>query len=320
MNTLSMNADTTLALAERAARLEHFELAIAKHAQAEAEAEAEALREQLREKERSYVEEFSRLKYQTSNPIQAAIDILQSHQQHIDKLTQAEHQRDLFDRENNELHAQVVELTGAGEKLHEQVIHYKDQCDKLLDKNNIEVQKAQAEIDRQGRQLALYAQEVKDLRALNPQRLAKQVKELQKKNKGLGEGNQQLRKLANDNQKIRKEHEERGRVIVKLHDDNRRLDAALMEACDQLNNESKVQPIEEHGDWAIYAHNDGTEALIIHHGPTDSSRVYWAGEGCRKSPAIPPKLKARAEAMIENYRNTKAGMIDYAGGGRVEVV
>jgi chromosome segregation ATPase len=298
---------------KQAERLELFEQVL------ELEEQNRLLAVELQAAQISHVEELSRLKHQTSDPIQAAIDILQGHQRREQMRLDAELQCALFDAENGELRSQVTELTTAGGKLHDQVAHYKDQCEKLLVKHNSEVQKAQAEIDRQGRQIAIYAQEVKDLRALNPQRLQKQVKELQKKNKDLSEGNLQLRKLANENQKIRKEHEERGRVIIKLHDDNRRLDAALMEACDQLNNESKVQPIEEHGDWAIYAHNDGTEALIIHHGPTDSSRVYWAGEGCRKSPAIPPKLKARAEAMIENYRNTKDGMIDYAGGDRVEV-
>jgi chromosome segregation ATPase len=255
-----------------------------------------------------------------ADPIQYAIDILTDHQQVQNQLATTENQRDLFGSENDELRAQLNEVADAGEKLHDQVTHYKDQCEKLLAKHNSEVQKAQAEIDRIARQNALLAVEVKDLRALNPQRLQKQVKELQKKNREQQDANQVLRKSVNNGQKIRKEHEERGRVIDKLYSDNRRLDAALSEACDQLNDEDgKVKPIEEHGDWAIYAHNDGTEALILHHGPTDSSRVYWAGKGAEKTPAIPPKLKARAEAMIANYVSTRESMVDYMSGEAVKI-
>lgn len=281
--------------------------------------ELAAARDKLKAKDLAHTEELSRLRHQATDPIQHAIDILQSHQQQAAQLVDAERQRDLFNAENDEMRQTIDELRTALDDRQRHIQHYKAECEKLLAKHNSEVSKAQAEIDRQQRQLALYAQEVKDLRALNPQRLAKQVKELQKKNKEHQEANQQLRVKVNENQKIRKEHEERGRVIDKLYSDNRNLDAALSEACLQLNEGAKLTPIETHGDWEIYAHNDGTEALILHHTPTDSSRVFWAGEGFRKLPALPPKVKARAEEMIANYVNTKAGMTDYAAGERVEV-
>jgi chromosome segregation ATPase len=254
-----------------------------------------------------------------ADPIQYAIDILTDHQLVQNQLATAENQRDLFGSENDELRRQMNEVATAADTLREHVEHYKGECEKLLKKHNSEVQKAQAEIDRANRQNALLAVELKDLRALNPQRLAKQNKEQKKKIADLQEGNQALRIKANENQKIRKEHEERGRVIDKLYTDNRRLDAALSEACDQMNTGAKLQPIEAHGDWEIYGHNDGTEALILHHVPTDSSRVYWSGKGAEKTPAIPPKIKARAEEMIANFVSTSESMVDYIAGEAVKI-
>lgn len=298
---------------ELASRLEVFEENL------RLEEQNKLLEDKLKAQQIGHVEELSRIKHQAGDPIQTAIDILQSHQHHQEQLAQTERQRDLFDRENEELRTHVAELTASGEKLHDQVVHYKDQCEKQLAKHNSEVQKALGAIDFRDRQLAQLNAELKELRSLNPQRLQKQVKEQKKKISDLQDANQQLRIKGSENQKIRKEHEERGRIIDKLYADNRRLDAALHEACSQMNENSKVQPIETHGDWSIYAHDDGTQALILHHGPTDSSAVYWAGEGFKKRPALPVKIKARAEAMIANYVETKGSMIDYAGGEQVEV-
>lgn len=280
----------TVSMATQAERLELFEnnLRLAD--------QNAMLTEKLRAKEVEHVAELSRALHQAGDPIQIAIDILQTHQQYQDKLTQTERQRDLFDNENIELRDLLEEATSANTALRDQVTHYKGECEAQLAQHNKEAQKAQADLEALARQLASATAELKELRAHNPQRLAKQVKELQKKNRELIDGNQQLRILTNANQKIRKEHEERGRVIVALEDKNQQLQAAL---CTPTS-EGEASPMDTLDGWEFYPHSKDDDRLVLLHEQSGTSRLYERGTGFRKLPALPAKIKTRAEAIIAN--------------------
>lgn len=185
------------------------------------------------------------------------------HQREVDQLRAAHDQKLQAQRNKFALALEAVEVNSTrDDEKQRQLQHYTEQLAAAGDQLAEDKDRLQAEVDALQAQLkttlrladtAQQAQreleaEVKQLRALNPERLAKQVKETQKANKEKTAALAELRKQC---RQLKKDNEEKARVIIKLDD-------AVNKSVEMINSDLKRTPLETFdlgpaGVWEIYA-------------------------------------------------------------------
>ncbi len=239
-----------------------------------------------------------------------AVRVLQNHYCNVIERQELAEQVDDLDEHCQGLRELIKEQTAGLEALIEQRDHYKTSCDKMLKKHNDHVAEAGAELVKIDRLCRAQGEELKTLRALNPQRLAKQVKELQKKIKTQADANskqtaeiKRLRLLQADTKRL-------AEANVRLTQDNRVLDMALSEAAKDINQGAKIVPLWEEGDWGIYpSETDG--ALVVVDKTTDIARSYSDAQKLIKARPVPAKIQAQCETVLAKLAQIRSGMTDY---------
>lgn len=268
--------------AELAAALEQFEI--------------QQLKDQLRQQRIAHTEEISAIKRQAEQePLERIIERWNGYPAAIERAEKAE--ADLAKARAE--HASVTDTLNVVAdncaKFEQLADHYKDQCEKMLAKNNANVDKATETIERLQRQVRELNTQIRTYREMNPDRLQKQVKRLQEKNRTqqatIDEQKRQLGEKSGEIKTLKK-------VEHQLRQHNANLNAALDDACNVDLTDTRIWHDEE---WAVSGHEDAPLRLFIVHQPTGERRVYDKEKGLIRAKSVPQYVKDMAKERIERY-------------------
>ncbi|SDZ95776.1 hypothetical protein [Marinobacterium iners] len=262
--------------------------------------QVEALQQQLVEQKRAHVDELSMLHHQRQDPIQHAIGILQEHQQHQQALIEARQQVEQLNDELQVANKAASDTLDLVEEARNQRNHYQQQCEQLQAQHSKETRKAQAEITRQAAQLTLATAELKELRELNPKKLAKQVKRLQEENRSKQTTiDTQNKRLAEATRKA-KQADAFEKENKDLRTVNRKLNDAIMLTAQDAEAGKLTDVLEEdkQGGWQIASDKGSIEQVYIIDSKSDTCRPYHRVNGLTKIRPVPPKVTALAEKAL----------------------
>lgn len=306
-----MGAAESMMLAERAARLEHFELSLATQAQAEAEAEADALREQLRLQTRAHVDEVSDLKRAALDPVDTVVAMLREY-----PALQADVTR------WKESHA---ELAAALDQAEADKTTLAEQIDQLISSTTVAAkgrdtaakQLAQVRDALEVTKSALKARdtELKELRALNPKRLQKQVKTLQARNA-------ELQQVSSRNQAALKTTTADLKAARLAAGRAQRDNATLLEKFDALVEQVNAGELDDQlwqspdKKWALIGHTDAARRILVQYVPTGELRLFDIDQELVRAQAVPAYVKDEARARLERYAKIDAHLGTYADTGK----
>lgn len=272
--------------AQQAAALEQFEIQL--------------LKDQLRQQRIAHTEEISAIKRQAEQePLERMIERWNGYQAAVARAEKAE--ADLAKARAE--HAKVTEAlqiaTENADKLKQLADHYQDQCEKMLAKNNTNVEKATSTIDSLRQQIRELNTQIRTYRQMNPDRLQKQVKRLQDKNrtqqdtiasqrKQLSERDAELKKLKASERKL-KQH-------------NKQLILALDDACEMVTSGEADATVWQDDEWAIAGHEDSTRRVFIINKATGEHRVFDIDQGILRAKPVPAHVKAMAIDKLKTYQ------------------
>lgn len=180
-------------------------------------------------------------------------------------------------RKIEEQEAFIKELKSAGDALGDE----RDQLQEFCRKQAINRTTAERKLaDAQTCNAALEKQ-LKELKKLDPERLQKQVKKLQKDNKEKQESIEELRK---QNHRFLKDNTAKAKQVEQL-------DKALDRACKDINNANSVEPLEEHnlgalGRWKIYGSPETNKYDVL-----DVTNNVSYGVEVKDGQVIQPKVR-----------------------------
>jgi len=257
------------------------------------------------------LELFENLHRQIHTLNQQVSSLNSSHQQQLDALKtmtdeQLQAQRTKFamaleavevnsardDDRLNTLQHYADQLAAAGDQL----ANDKDRLQAELNALQVQLKTSLRTTDNAQQQQRELDAEVKQLRALNPERLAKQVKELQKANKEKTAAATLLRKQC---RQLQKENQDKSLTILKL-------DTALEKACKDFNEKHRIEPLEildlgNAGVWEIYGHDKVNRYDVL-----DQKNNVSLGLEVAEGRLIIPEVRTVPAAVTKN-------IIDRAG-------
>ncbi len=179
------------------------------------------------------------------------------------------------------------------------------QAEKLAQANNA-INGIRQSNDRLKADLADAKRDLKALRALNPDKLQKQLKRVKEKNSELLALNSQARK------EITQLKQEKTALVIDLSkvrdanvetmQENQALYLALDKAAKEANGIIDIKPLSEHGDFAIYSDKDDHEVLHVEDRKTGISRPYKGDNGVPKARPIPADVIKQCQMQIASNR------------------
>jgi|GEM_PF-4924842 len=298
---------SVVSAAEMAARLESYELEQALKRAADAEAEAEKLRETLRQKEVAHVDEVSALKRSGADPVATAVAMLQAYPGLAERAADLEAAADRLLSERDAERDAVRVLNDEMERLADAARMVAAQRDSLAGKvKTVERELELAQKDRRMAQL-----EVKELRALNPQRMQKNLKSAQQRVRELQEVVARNKKVVSD---LSAENRVLKRQVASLDTRVEALDVALDKSCEMIDSGQSIPPVWDGGEWCIYGMSGEQMRLVIEH-ESGASLVFDSRLGCIGAPAAPAFVVEEAAAILERHRENQA-IIDASKGKR----
>ena len=287
----------TVDLGAEAARLENFELSLARQ-------ECETLRAEILEMKRAHVDDVSALKHQAeADPVELVLGMLRSipdlELSLADAVSDAESLREALaeERENN---------AGISEKL-DQVVAAAESACVQRDKAFTDLNRLSREIDVLRSAVRARDADLKELRSLNPKKLNKQVKNLQNRNRELVEIDARNKAVIKELRDSLAEME-----TVKRH--NGELLAALDDACEMINSGDDSARVWEDDTWSLVGHKDATNSMLVEHKPTGIVRLFTLAKGVLQSPPVPAHVVDQARGRLERYSRIDASLDAYKGG------
>jgi chromosome segregation ATPase len=276
--------------ADLAARLEQYEI--------------DQLREQLRQQRIAHTEELSAAKREAEqDPLERMIDRWNGYPAAIERARYAEAELAKARAEHASVTDTLNVVADNCAKFEQLADHYKDQCEKMLAKSNDNVERANDTIGRLQQQVRELNTQLRIYREMNPDKLKKQVKRLQDKNKELTARNETAVKNA---EQVKKE---KAQLAQELHA-TRQMNRDLKDSLDDMEkiaegtldaNECRYAYKDE--TWGITGHDRNTQDLIfIEHLPTGQRRVLSRASGdIMRTEPIPAPIKALAQQWVEKY-------------------
>ncbi|SIQ14574.1 hypothetical protein [Marinobacterium stanieri] len=266
--------------------------------------EIDNLKEQLRQQRITHTEELSAAKREAEqDPLERMIDRWNGYPGAIERARSAEAELAKARAEHASVTDTLNVVADNCAKYEQLADQYKDQCEKMLAKNNGNVERANDAISRLQQQVRELNNQLRIYREMNPDKLKKQVKRLQDKNKELTARNETAVKNA---EQAKKEKAQLARELQATRQMNRDLKDSLddMEKIAEGTldaNECRYAYQDE--TWGITGHDRNTQDLIfIEHLPTGQRRVLsrTTGDVMRTEP-IPSSIKALAKQWVEKY-------------------
>ncbi|MGY8872172.1 MAG: hypothetical protein ACKVJE_17170 [Pseudomonadales bacterium] len=172
----------------------------------------------------------------------------------------------------------------------------REQDSRLMDANNV-ITGVRSNFERQKVALKLAQDELKTLRALNPEKLQRQVKRIKDKNAELLTSNNVFR---TKNTELEKSNIQLSKSNTELLQENTGFTLALNKAVSELNEGPQQAPVSTHGDFAVFADKDSHTTLHIEDTKTGISRPYHGDSGVPKTRPIPPAVLEDCQARIKS--------------------
>lgn len=266
------------------------------------EAEKKVLEDRLKAKDLAHVEEISRIKHLSGDPVETVIGMLRDYpslQEQLECLRGDNayllESLDQAEADKTTLADQLEQLTAAAAS----AADYRDAAGKKLDAIMRELEVAQSAVrHRDG--------ELKELKALNPKKLREQNKRLQTRNGELMEIDKRNKQTLKE---MRKQLAEM--ATVKRHNGERM--EALDDACNMMQSGEVKDRLWESDDgkWALIGHEETPQKIFILYLPTGELRVFDRAEEVVPAPRVPPHVKDVARAKLERYSKIDAQLKPY---------
>lgn len=282
------------------ATAKHHEPSDADVAAALEQFEIDRLKEELRQQRIAHTEELSAVRHQAEQePLDRMIERWNGYPVAIERAEKAE--ADLAKARAE--HASVTEtmniVADNAAKFEQLADHYKDQCEKMLAKNNTNVEKANETIERLQRQVRELNIQIRTYREMNPDKLKKQVKRLQDKNKDLTGKNEALTKKFDQASKDKAQLAKDLEATRKM---NRNLTDALDDACKLADQNGEPHYTWKDDEWGVLGHeHNTTEQIFIVHLATGERRVFNREKGVQRASSIPQYVKDMAQQKLDYY-------------------
>jgi chromosome segregation ATPase len=267
----------------------------------------EELQAEIRSLKVAHVEEISSIKHSSADPVQTAIAMLQGY-------TDMQNQLKQKDAEIAEAHAAIETVKSEKSAIYtelNQAVNVLTLQKNKLDTFDAGMEKLANKLEETRIILKSRDNDLKELRALNPLRLQKQVKNLQQKNRELQEANDKLKLLNKDTQAKTKEQEKRAEAYFK---ENQTLNRTLDELIKLNENGELNDIIHEDDNWQLIGHTDATNKINIMCKRSGVMRVFDRKEGMIKPANIPQSIKDIALVKLETYSQIASEMNKYKNG------
>lgn len=239
-----------------------------------------------------------------------AIQVLQNHYSHVIERQELAEDLDARNELVDELNAKLKQTVTGLETALKQRGEFEAECKKMLNLYTAEKHRTDATHLKLDRINAGLLEELKTLRAMNPQRLDKQVKALQKKAKEQTDANAKQRETINLLKKANKDYTVVAASNIKLRQEIQLLDAALIEAGKDISDGNRIKPLHEMGDWAIYPDETDGKIIVVDK-TTDAARTYTLANKISKIRPVPAKVAAKCEAVLTELLAIRANLESY---------